>query len=182
MSIRTKRVRVWTSGALESNNCIVNVSKQSTLRACWVEPSHFLVKGISEMCLGLQKPRVFVHHELIVYFILHFFGLCLSLQQWNKQDTYQTHYTQVRKAVTSMCHFCLAAFSHLLAHFGWAGEICATCHCLPVWQRNWWNILSAMTMATDGFFASLFREKGQWPWLNSIFTHRSGKDGVTSIS
>lgn len=30
-----------------------------------------------------------------------------------------------------MCHFCLSALSHLLAHFAWAGEICATCHCLP---------------------------------------------------
>lgn len=31
-----------------------------------------------------------------------------------------------------MCHFCLSALSHLLAHFAWTGEICATCHCLPV--------------------------------------------------
>lgn len=30
-----------------------------------------------------------------------------------------------------MCHFRLAAVSHLLARFAWAGEICATCHRLP---------------------------------------------------
>lgn len=101
-----KSVCVWTSGALGSNNCILDVSKQSTLRAYWVEPSRFLVKGRFEMCLGLRKPRVFLHHELIVYFITHtffFFRLCLSLQRWNKQDTYQNHYSQVRKAVTSVC-------------------------------------------------------------------------------
>lgn len=58
-----------------------------------------------------------------------------------------------------MCHFCLAALSHLLAHFARAGEICATCHCLPVWEWDWWNILSVMTTATDGVFTSLCVEK-----------------------
>lgn len=160
MSIRTERVRVWTSGALGSNNCILDVSKQSTLGACWVEPSHFLVKGRFEMCLGLRRPWVFLHHELIVYFITHFFW-SLSQSAAVKQAGHLSKplFPGEKSCHLCMCHFCLAALSHLLAHFAQAGEICATCHCLPVWQRDWWNILSVMTTATDGVFTSLCGEK-----------------------
>lgn len=84
---------------------IVSLMCQNKVLFEHVELSHHtsVVKGRFETCLGLRQPRVFLHHELIVYFITHFFGLCLSVQQWNKQDTYQNHYSQVRKAVTSVC-------------------------------------------------------------------------------
>lgn len=122
--------------------------------------SHVLVKGRLELCLGLQKPRVFLHHELIVYFITQVFFfflgvLCLSLQRWNKQDTYQNHYSQVRKAVTSVCvtFVSLPCPTYRSILPGQVKYVPPAIAC-PFWQRDWWNILSAMTTATDGVFTS----------------------------
>lgn len=92
------------------------------------------VKGRFETCLVLQQPRVFLHHELIVYFIKHFFGLCLSAAVKQAGHLSKPLFPGEKSCHLCMCHFCLAALSHLLAHFARAGEICATCHCLPVWQ------------------------------------------------
>lgn len=79
-----------------------------------------------------------------------------------------------------MCHFCLAALSHLLAHFARAGEICATCHCLPVWQWDWWNILSALTMVTDRVFtSSCVGKRGRRPQINTIFMEKDGSDSIS---
>lgn len=175
-------VCVWTSGALGSNNCILDVSKQSTLRAYWVEPSCFLVKGRFEMCLGLRKPRVFLHHELIVYFITHFFfRLCLSLQRWNKQDTYQNHYSQVRKAVTSVC----VTFVSLPCPTYW--PICPgrwnMCH-LPLLAR-----LAAELMEHSpcndigngwGLYIIAGRERGQWQWITILSTTDQEQMGANS--
>lgn len=142
MSILTESVRAWTSRALGSNNCILDVSKQSSLRACRVEPSHFSVKGRFEACLGPRKPRVFLHHELIVYFITFLggggSGVSLSQSAAVKQAGHLSKplFPGEKSCHLCTCHFCLAALSHLLAHFARAGEICATCHCLPVWQQD----------------------------------------------
>lgn len=140
------------------------------------------------MCPGLWRPGVFLRHELIVYIITHFWSLS-SPQQRNKQDAYQNHYSQVWKAVTFACHlrmchfFCLPALSHLLAHFAWAGEICATCQWLPVWPWDWWNTFWEKVMLTDRVFTSFcVGKKGQWPLINTIFTHWAEKDKADSIS
>lgn len=96
----TDRVHVWTSIALGSNNCILDVSKHGTPPVlCRAEPSHLVAKGRVQMCPGLWRPWVFLRHELIVYIITHFWSLS-SPQQRNKQDAYQNHYSQVWKAVT----------------------------------------------------------------------------------
>lgn len=65
----------------------------------------------------------------------------------------------VKSCHLPMCHFCLSALSHLLAHFARAGEICATCHCLPVWQWDWWDTFSEKVMVTDRVFTSFCVEK-----------------------
>lgn len=76
----------------------------------------------------------------------------------------------VKSCHLRMCHFCLSALSHLLAHFAWAGEICATCHCLPVWPWDWWNTFSEKVMVTDRVFTSFCVEKGAMT-INQYYFH-----------
>lgn len=89
----------------------------------------------------------------------------------------------VKSCHLRMCHFCLSALSHLLAHFAWAGEICATCHCLPgLGCGDWWNTFSEKVMVSDRVFTSFCVEKrGRWPLINTIFTHRAETDRADSI-
>ena len=76
----------------------------------------------------------------------------------------------VKSCHLRMCHFRLSALSHLLAHFAWAGEICATCHCLPVWLWDWWNTFSEKVMVTDRVFTSFCMEKGAMT-INQYYFH-----------
>lgn len=90
-----------------------------------------------------------------------FFGLLSAPQQWNKQDAYQNHYSQVWKAVTFICvTFRPPALSHLLAHFGWVGEICGDCRCLPAWPLG---LMEHVLWEGDSNWQGLYiilREKG----------------------
>lgn len=76
----------------------------------------------------------------------------------------------VKSCHLRMCHFCFSALSHLLAHFAWAGEICATCHCLPVWPWDWWNTFSEKVMVTDRVFTSFCVEKRAMT-INQYYFH-----------
>lgn len=112
-------MHVWTSRALESNNCSPDVSKHGVhLALCHAESSHLMVKGRFKTCSGLWRPWDFLHHELIVCFIPHFFW-------FPSQPTAVKQAGHLSKSLfpgekichLCMCHFCLAALSHLLAHF-----------------------------------------------------------------
>lgn len=129
-----------------------------------------------------EGPGSFWRHELIVYIITHCWSLS-SPQRWNKQDAHQNHYSQVWKAVTFLRVTFVSALSHLLAHFAWAGEICATCHCSPARPWDWWNTFWEEVTAADRVFTSFcVEETGRWPLINTVFTHRAENDRADSIS
>lgn len=189
----TDRMHVWTSTALGSNNCILDVSKHGIPAAlCRGEPSRSPVKGrLSDVPRLVKAPGLFAPWANCVYY--HTF--LVSVQSTAAKQAGRPSkplFPGVKSCHLRMCHFCLPALSHLLAHFAWAGEICATCHCLPVWPWDWWNTFSEKVMVTDRVFTS-FCEDGkekkrggkkkeeQCPLINTIFTHWAEKDRADSI-
>lgn len=179
MSVCTERVRVWTSGALGSNNCILDV----TTKHSWSILSWAITllgeRKIWDVPWPAKAPGLFAPWANCVFYHTLFFG-SLPQSAAVKQAGHLSKplFPGEESCHLCMCHFCLAALSHLLAHFAWAGEICATCHCLAVWQRNWWSILPAMTSATDGVFTSLCVEKEDNGHESLLSTTDQGKMGL----
>lgn len=182
-----KSVCVWTSGALGSNNCILDVSKQSALRAYWVEPSRFLVKGRFEMCLGLRKPRVFLHHELIVYFITHTFffffvsvSVCSGETSRTPIKTIIPRWEKLSPLYVSLLSRCLVPLTGPFCPGRWN-----MCH-LPLLAR-----LAAELMEHSpcndisngwGLYIIAGREREQWPWITILPTTDQEQMGANSHS
>lgn len=174
---QTDRVHVWTSLALGSNNCILDVSKHGILSALWWDWAVTLPGeryGLDlpwlAKALGLFAPWancVYYHTFLgsVQYTAVKQAG-CLS----------KPLFPGVKSCHLRMCHFCLSALSHLLAHFAWAGEICATCHCLPGLAVGLMeHILGEGDDKWQGLYIILRGKKGRWPLINTIFTHWAEK-------
>lgn len=123
-----------------------------------------------------EGPGSFLRHELSVYIITRFWSLS-GPQRRNKQEAYQNHYSQVWKAVTFAC----VTFVSLP---------CPTCRSIvpgqvkyvppatacPVWAAGLMeHVLGEGDGNWQGLYIILRWKKGQWPLINTIFTHRAEK-------
>lgn len=156
----------------------------ASLQRCGeTEPPHFLAKGRSLDLPWLVKALgLFAPWANCVYY--HTF--LVSVQSTAAKQAGRLSkplFPGEKSCHLLMCHFRLPALSHLLAHFAWAGEICATCHCLPACPWDWWNTFWEKVMVPDKVFTSFCVEKkGRWPLINTVFARQAERDRADSIS
>lgn len=135
------------------------------------ELTHFLVKGKSLDLPWLVKALgLFMPWANCVYY--HTFLVSVQPKAVKQAGRLSKPlFPGVKSCHLHMCHFCLAALSHLLAHFAWAGEICATCHCSPALAVG---LMEHVLREGDGKWQGLYiivhgKKGGRWPLINTIF-------------
>lgn len=180
----TEPMHVWTSRALESNNCSLDVSKHGVLLAlCRAESPHLMVKGRFKTCSGLWRPWDFLHHELIVYFIPHFFLVSIST---HISETSRTPIKTIIPRWENLSPLYVSLLSRCLTPF--TGPFCLgrwnMCH-LPLFARLAVGLVEHVLRDSDSNWRGLYiiwcRKRGWWPLINTIFTHWAEKDKADSI-
>lgn len=144
---------------------IISLMCQNKVLFEHVELSHHtsVVKGRFETCLGLRKPRVFLHHELIVYFITHFFGLwvCSSETSRTPIKTIIPRWEKLSPLYVSLLSCCLVPLTGPfcpgrwnMCHLPWLARLAVGLmeHSLRDDNGNW-----------QGLYIIMCNKRRQWP-------------------
>ena len=163
------------------------MSKHGVLPVLWPSWSRHaspMWKVEFRCALACEGPRVFLHHELIVYIITHFLVSVRSTAAKQAGRPSNPLFPGVKSCHLRTCHFlslCLVPLTGPFCLGRWN-----MCHLPPlarvaVWidgtrsRGRWWSL-------TGSLHHSAWKREGRWPLINTIFTRRAEKDRADSIS